>query len=78
VLYNEVGTQNSISGSMDIVNLLTFLWITSSNWEAKKLIQWGWIYINEQKIEDITHTVSVSDWVILFRKGKQRRIMRIN
>jgi hypothetical protein len=25
VLYNEVGTQNSISGSMDIVNLLTFL-----------------------------------------------------
>lgn len=57
-----------------ILELLIQSWLASSNGEAKKLIQWGGIYVNEQKIEDISHIVSSFDainGVILLRKGKK-------
>ena len=64
-----------------IVDLLFRYFSISSKKEAKKLIQWGGIYVNEQKIEDITHTVSSSDainGVILLRKGKKGyRVVRV-
>ena len=69
------------SGWQTIIELLVQSWLASSNGEAKKLIQWGGIYVNEQKIEDISHTVSSSDainGVILLRKGKKGyRVLRI-
>lgn len=64
-----------------ILELLVQSGLASSNGEAKKLIQWGGIYVNEQKVEDISHTVSSADainGVILLRKGKKGyRVVRI-
>lgn len=65
-----------------LIDLLVEGGLASSNGEAKKLIQWGGIYLNEQKIEDISHTVSSSDvinGVILLRKGKKwYRVIKIS
>ena len=64
-----------------LIDLLVQSWLASSNGEAKKLIQGGGIYVNEQKIEDIAHIVSSSDAinsVILLRKGKKGfRLVRV-
>jgi tyrosyl-tRNA synthetase len=70
------------SGWQTIIDLLVQSWLASSNGEAKKLIQWGGIYVNEQKVEDIAMTVSSSDAIngmILLRKGKKGyRVVRVN
>lgn len=67
--------------SYSIVELLVESGLASSNGEAKKLIQWWGIYVNEQKIEDIVHTISSSNainGVILLRKGKKGyRVVRV-
>lgn len=58
----------------DIRALLVQSWLASSNGEAKKLIQWWGIYLNEQKVTDITKVVTPSDMInnlILLRKGKK-------
>jgi tyrosyl-tRNA synthetase len=64
-----------------LIDLLVESGLASSNGEAKKLIQWGGIYLNEKKIEDIAHFVSSSDvinGVILLRKGKKGyRVVRV-
>ena len=57
-----------------ILDLCTQSKLTESNWEAKKMIQSGAIFCNEEKIDDIQKTLTKSDmvnWVILLRKGKK-------
>jgi tyrosyl-tRNA synthetase len=57
-----------------ILDLCTQSGLTESNWEAKKMIQSGAIYCNEEKISDIQKVISKSDavnWVLLLRKGKK-------
>jgi tyrosyl-tRNA synthetase len=57
-----------------ILNFLVEIWLASSNWDAKKLIQWWWIYCNEERITDINLLITESyviNGVILFRKGKK-------
>lgn len=57
-----------------LIDLCTKTGLTESNSEAKKQIQAGAIYVNEQKITDINHEVSSDDRVrniILLRKGKK-------
>jgi tyrosyl-tRNA synthetase len=57
-----------------ILELLTNSGLTTSNSEAKKLIQASWIFLNEQKLEDINYIVNKSNfvnWICLLRKGKK-------
>jgi tyrosyl-tRNA synthetase len=57
-----------------VLNLCTQSWLTESNSEAKKQIQAGAIYCNEQKITDIQTTIDATqavNGVILLRKGKK-------
>lgn len=57
-----------------ILDLCTQSWLTESNWEAKKMIQSGAIYCNEEKITDIQQIVTKQttiNWVILLRKWKK-------
>ena len=57
-----------------ILDLCTQSGLTESNWEAKKMIQSGAIYCNEEKITDIQKIISKADavnWVLLLRKGKK-------
>lgn len=69
------------ANSVGIVDLLVQSWLASSNGEGKKLIQWGGIYVNEQKVEDISMILSSADeinGVILLRKGKKGyRVVRL-
>ena len=56
------------------MELCTELGISKSNGEAKKLIQAGSIYLNEEKIEDMQRAVTTEDFVngvVLLRKGKK-------
>lgn len=81
VILNGALAESKDLPQYQIIDLLVQSWLASSNGEAKKLIQWGGIYLNEQKVEDIAHTVSSSDainGVILLRKGKKGyRVVRI-
>jgi len=57
-----------------ILDLCTQTNITNSNWEAKKMIQAGSIYLNEEKITDIQQEISQEDTInqaILLRKWKK-------
>ena len=57
-----------------LLELLVESWLATSNGEAKKMIQAGSIYLNENKVEDIATALKKSDlinWVALLRKWKK-------
>ena len=57
-----------------LLDLIVESGLASSNWEAKKMIQAGSIYFNEEKIEDMMKNITSTDlvnWVGLLRKGKK-------
>ena len=66
---------------MKVLDIFTEVGLTSSNGDAKKMIQSGSLYINEIKVEDVQLVVSSKDFingVLLLRKGKkQYKIVRI-
>lgn len=65
---------------MKVLDMFTEVGLTSSNGDAKKMIQSGSLYINEIKVEDVQSVVSSKDFingVLLLRKGKkQYKIVR--
>lgn len=72
-LYTAVGWI-TLSGEHKLLDLCTQSGLTESNGEAKKQIQAGAIFMNENKVEDLQKIVSVQDTVngiILLRKGKK-------
>ncbi len=65
-----------------LIDLCTQTGLTESNGEAKKQIQAGAIYVNEEKITDITYEVRskdrINERVILLRKGKKNyKVIRL-
>ena len=65
---------SDINNWIKILDLCTQSWLTASNGEAKKMIQSGAIYCNEEKIEDMQKRFWKDDavnWVLLLRKGKK-------
>jgi tyrosyl-tRNA synthetase len=57
-----------------VLDLFTQCGLTSSNGEAKKLMQQWSLYINEIKVEDPQIVLWDSDflnWILLLRKGKK-------
>ena len=60
---------------MKVLDLFTQSGLTSSNGEAKKMIQSGSLFINEVKIEEPQMVVSKNECingVTLLRKGKKQ------
>lgn len=73
-LQAETGGITISAWDYSLLELLVQSELVSSNGEAKKLIQGWWIYINEQKVEDIAMIFSSSDiinGIILLRKWKK-------
>ncbi|EKE28068.1 MAG: Tyrosyl-tRNA synthetase 1 [uncultured bacterium (gcode 4)] len=59
---------------MQIVDAMISCWFASSKWDARKLIEWGWIFLNEKKVEDISLTITDNDFhnnVSILRKWKK-------
>jgi tyrosyl-tRNA synthetase len=57
-----------------IIDLFTKSGLTSSNGDAKKMLQSGSLFVNEAKIQDPQMTFSKEDFVngvLLLRKGKK-------
>lgn len=72
-LANETGSIRFESW-MQILDAMVSLWIASSRWDWRKLIEWGWIFLNEKNIEDGFKELSEEDlinWAILLRKWKK-------
>lgn len=64
----------TVAWEQRIVDLCTQSWLTESNGEAKKQIQAGAIYCNEEKVNDMQKLITTKDavnWLLLLRKGKK-------
>jgi tyrosyl-tRNA synthetase len=70
----ETGSVTLAEDETRIVELIVQSALAPSNGEAKKLIQSGSIFFNEQKVEDLGYVVKKSDLINgagLLRKGKK-------
>ena len=57
-----------------ILDALINSWLASSRWDGRKLIEWGWIYLNEVKVTDWFAEIKDSDFInsaIILRKWKK-------
>ena len=73
-LQSETGWKSRDGDECTLTELLVSSELASSNGEAKKLIQGGWISLNEQKVDDIGLKITKScciNGVVLLRKGKK-------
>jgi len=76
-LQDETGGIKTKDQKAKIFDLCTKTWLSQSNWEAKKLIKSGAIYLNEKKIEDLQREIGTKDFyltekIILLRKWKKQ------
>lgn len=64
----------AFQGGKDIMSLLVETGLTSSKSDARRMIQQGGIYIEENRVEDFNRLITVNDFRdnrLLFRKGKK-------
>ncbi len=65
-----------------LLDLLVESKLVESKWEGKKMIEWGGIYLNENKVQDINydiqHTDIINNQFILLRKWKKNYKMIIS
>jgi len=74
-LYAETWGIEMKESEMKVLDAFTEVGLTSSNGDAKKMIQSGSLFINEAKIEDPQVIVSKKDFtngILLLRKGKKQ------
>jgi len=49
--------------------------VNCSKGEAKRSIEGGGIYVNQERVKDVAHKVAAADWIggrnLLLRKGKK-------
>ncbi len=66
---------------MRVLDLFTQSWLTSSNGDAKKMLQSGALFVNEVKVEDpqmIIGKENLINGIILLRKGKKQfKVIRL-
>ena len=74
-LYKETGGADiSFAEPVKFLDLCTQSGLSESNGEAKKLIQSGSLYCNEEKVDDLQYIVNKEQLVnkiLLLRKGKK-------
>ena len=58
-----------------LVDLVTRAGLAKSKGEARRSIEQGGIYVNQQRIDDVARTIASGDWIggrnLLLRKGKK-------
>jgi tyrosyl-tRNA synthetase len=57
-----------------ILDALINSWLASSRWDGRKLVEWGWIYLNEVKVTDWFAEITDANfinWAIILRKWKK-------
>jgi tyrosyl-tRNA synthetase len=63
------------SGSVALVDLVARAGLAKSKSEARRSIEQGGIYVNQQRVNDVTRTIASEDWIggrnLLLRKGKK-------
>jgi tyrosyl-tRNA synthetase len=76
VLAGEIPTV-TVSGEaeMTIVDLVTQAGLAKSKSEARRSVEQGGIYLNQQRIDDVARKITPQDWIggsnLLLRKGKK-------
>src|SRR5919197_5009583 len=77
ILAREIPTV-VLEGASDgeaLVDLVTRAGLAKSKGEARRSIEQGGIYVNQQRINDVSRTISSGDWIggrnLLLRKGKK-------
>jgi len=62
-------------GDVALVDLVTRAGLAKSKSEARRSIEQGGIYVNQQRIDDVGRTIESGDWIggrnLLLRKGKK-------
>jgi tyrosyl-tRNA synthetase len=76
VLAGEIPTlMVPATDSLTLVDLLTQAGLAKSKSEARRAIEQGGIYVNQQRIEDVARSIAPQDWIggknLLLRKGKK-------
>jgi len=74
VLRGEVPTQVSDSASLPLVEAVVKTGLAKSNGEARRAIEQGGIYLNQQREQDVARALGPDDWTsgyALLRKGKK-------
>jgi len=69
----EIGTDKLVDGKIGILNLMVACGLAGSNGEARRLVQQGGVFVNDEKVPDHTFTVTaemLKDGVKI-RKGKK-------
>src|SRR5436309_7572008 len=63
------------SDNMTLVDLVARSGLAKSKSEARRSIEQGGIYVNQQRIDDVARTIASGDWIggrnLLLRKGKK-------
>jgi len=76
ILATEIPTVPVDSGSVDtLVDLVVRAGLAKSKGEARRSIEQGGIYVNQQRVDDVARTIAAHDWIggrnLLLRKGKK-------
>jgi tyrosyl-tRNA synthetase len=76
ILASEIPTV-TVNGESDmtIVDLVTQAGLAKSKSEARRSVEQGGIYLNQQRVEDVARKITPHDWIggksLLLRKGKK-------
>lgn len=78
-----VGADALGGGGMGIVELLAATGVTPSKGEARRAVEQGGIYLNNQRVTDLERTVTLDDTIggrfLVIRRGKRRyHLVRMN
>jgi tyrosyl-tRNA synthetase len=76
VLAGEIPTVTIEAGAdLPLVDLVARAGLAKSKSEARRSIEQGGIYLNQQRIDDVGRTIAAGDWIggrnLLLRKGKK-------
>src|SRR5256714_679991 len=77
ILAGEIPTilVEAASDSVTLVDLVARAGLAKSKSEARRSIEQGGIYLNQQRIDDVARTIASGDWIggrnLLLRKGKK-------
>src|SRR5205807_10286935 len=77
ILAGEIPTivVEAASDSVTLVDLVARAGLAKSKSEARRSIEQGGIYVNQQRIDDVARTIASGDWIggrnLLLRKGKK-------
>ena len=76
ILAGEIPTLTIEAGAdLPLVDLVARAGLAKSKSEARRSIEQGGIYVNQQRIDDVGRTIATGDWIggrnLLLRKGKK-------